>query len=1609
MACALAAAPRAWAADPTAVDAGSPSAPFHISVTGSTWHVNASNGTVSGAGTLDLVLAGTAHPLDATWSGATFNAAANVLTAGTISLTPPNNGTLTVAIGLDVKISALSLDASTGAVKILVGQIAAPALPSGLGFTLTMPSPISLAGIVFVSSSTGLSYVEVPVQGSISALGVTFGPGATLGIDLSDTQAAPIGTILPDHIGSPADDGKAWQGIHFKDATVAFGGATPAAGAATLLYLSVGWANGISGTPAFRGEVVASLAKPLSFALLGVTARLSGGTLTFDSSGGAAAVSGTFDATITLPGAQPGEHATLAPGEKVSIAYGALDELQFVVEHTAQPGDTAAGFAAGTFAAHAKHFGIDASAKKTLAAASVAALATLSQADRDALLVPAWTGVVVFDGDLALPLPWAVSGGPLALAVKDLVIGVPLPPAAPIPWDVSGWFVLEADIALVATHGFGIEAAASKPPAVAELPGPPADLAGRTCFQLLHGALASGSLYGELTVPGIGNAVPFGGTVDEDGGVIAEITIPEIEIPWPAGEGDFKFTDVTADLDLSASANPPSVNEPETWTGLALQALTAALPSFFGTTSALTVTASGFAWSDGPLGTLTVSSTNPNDTVSALGVRLALPLTLRVDGSGTEELSGPAVQTVQIGGPSAAPDVGKAWRGIWLTAPHVAFGTAAVSGGAPLDYLSVGWVGTGALTYHGRISTTVAAPLTGKVSGVEVSITSGTLTMHSTQTPALSGTAFGGTIMLPGAQDGGGGTTAGFSGLSVAYERGQDFQFVVDHVIPPPGFGLGIGDFGAHVSDFGVDASQSFGFTASTDPNWMGVVIHAGDLAFPMPGIHDGTVLVLGLTDLVIPLGDAGSFSGWLTIQGNPDAPDMSISELTLTVLATNPGVASVKPSDAPAGADKTYFHFENGALVSGCLYGRLTSPLLTSPVIFGGTVDEGGVMATVHIGQIVVGQGSRAVTLSDINAVIDFSETQTPLPTVPGVTAPSDPHWTGLLLETAEATLPWPFQSTANPGATIQVKGLLWDRGITGLFAIDAGGGALASVGIKDSKNFQLALAAFSIRFLHGDVEAVSIEGQLQAQPFLDWVDISAEYDAAKGLVLKAMDPSPNGPHAFGSHPGLPVNLRFSALALELPSFGSSGGLPTLRMDGSLELPTTSFAFENFRLRSDGTVDPGGGWIDLRDRAHWEFMKFGVDVREIGCGSYPVAPGVNQVWLGLSGGLALSDAWGISVDVQADKFRWFAGNGGFAVEEVRVKASVKNTVTIDGKVKYLESGTKKEFRGQVDVTISVASASFQAEVQFVSGHDRDIASSTDYAYWGVSGSFTMASLGVPIGNTGLALYGVNGGVSHHLTPTSVNLYDWTPSFASGYAFQAGVTIGTYPDMGYTLHANVTLTVLFEPLIIRIDGVGNLLTAMGDSSNMDRIVKASMVYDSTSSTFDLSLELGESDQHPFQFPHLASVHGLAAMHVGPDGAYLHVGTRTSPVTARIFPDVGGGITASSWFMVDWVRASDTFTIAVGAHVGWSFTKEFKVCDVTGEIAAGGDVTVTVKPAFGFSGNLSASIGAHACGLGFDLSADCSVGYPPIHLHAACTLEVQLLVKTVTLSANVDQP
>ncbi len=954
------------------------------------------------------------------------------------------------------------------------------------------------------------------------------------------------------------------------------------------------------------------------------------------------------------------------------------------------------------------------------------------------------------------------------------------------------------------------------------------------------------------------------------------------------------------------------------------------------------------------------------------GLALGPKATLRADLSDTENAPAAKIPPAHIGG------AGVTWRGLYLTDTNVAIGSGDPATGAPLEFFSVGWPSgpvSGAPEFRGSVKPRATNPLGGSVSGVGLRLTTGTLTFDSAGPTKIAGT-FDGKILLPGSDDGAWGDVGG---LSVAYGPGEGFQFVVDHVKPATPLGFGIGEFGAHASDFGVDASAKAEFssppTGTGAPEWTGLVVHEGDLSLPLAVLGDGNALPLAISEFVLPFKSPGKFSAWLELKSEKPVSLLSAGGASLKVVATRPtGVAAV-PGDSPAPGkeDLTAFHIVDGSLSFGRLFGLLSIPGVSSPVGIGAQVDkDGGFLAEFTIAELALGE----FKFTDVAAVLDLSRTASPK--VTGVAEPAA-EWTGLMLKSLTATLPWPFEKDGGGGASFTAKGWMLDQGLTGRLTLTTT--EALGVKVKGSGKFDARLKTFDLKFVHGDLDSLSSTGTMNAKPFVvDPLAFTLDYDAAKGFVLRA--DIPKGDQAFGF--GDVVKFGFTVLAIEVPS-ASSGKKPALRMDGAVSvkvdgITSPAFKFEGVRLRSDGTLNPGGGWIDLREYGHLDFHAFGVDVREIGFGSVPDG----EHWFGLSGGIRVSEALGMDVSVQANKLRWFEG-GGFTVDEVALQASVQGVVSIDGKVKYQESGAEKEFRGSVSVGVSMAGGTFKADIAFVAGHG-----SSGFEYWGVAGSFTLPAP-VVLGTTGFALFGVKGGCAYHLKPTGPYVYDWPADPGASLSFQAGVTVGTATDVGFTFNAGVTLTMTLSPLVLRLDGLGHLLTAM-DASDDDRVVQATVVFDSSGPSFDASLTLGKSASQPFQVKRLVQLRGIAALHVGKDGAFFHIGTKAQPISATVFPDFGG-ITASAWFAIDWPGYSG-LSITTGAYAGWGFSYDLGVCDVSGHLESGGEVAVHFGP-FSFSGSLSASIGVSACGIGFDLGASCGVSGLPVHVAAHCSLEIDL--------------
>ena len=137
---------------------------------------------------------------------------------------------------------------------------------------------------------------------------------------------------------------------------------------------------------------------------------------------------------------------------------------------------------------------------------------------------------------------------------------------------------------------------------------------------------------------------------------------------------------------------------------------------------------------------------------------------------------------------------------------------------------------------------------------------------------------------------------------------------------------------------------------------------------------------------------------------------------------------------------------------------------------------------------------------------------------------------------------------------------------------------------------------------------------------------------------------------------------------------------------------------------------------------------------------------------------------------------------------------------------------------------------------------------------------------GIPLGTTGLGLYGIAGLLAIEMEPNKTPTDAWyaispAPSWykrpktgvddlkkwvntRGSKAFGAGVTIGTYADNGYIFSGRVLLAIVFPGPIILIEGVANLLKDRSKlTSTDDPLFRALAVLDNRAGSLLIGLDV----------------------------------------------------------------------------------------------------------------------------------------------------------------------
>ncbi len=640
---------------------------------------------------------------------------------------------------------------------------------------------------------------------------------------------------------------------------------------------------------------------------------------------------------------------------------------------------------------------------------------------------------------------------------------------------------------------------------------------------------------------------------------------------------------------------------------------------------------------------------------------------------------------------------------------------------------------------------------------------------------------------------------------------------------------------------------------------------------------------------------------------------------------------------------------------------------------------------------------GDSGVIISAENILLRLSSNQELPDTAAALGLDTD--WHGLFVGEATVELPEGLGS-AVPSDIKFSNAFIGDGGFSGEIAADwtpAFAGEIFGV--------TFGLKRLGLTFVQNSLESSEIVGTITL-PYFDEdveVEIGLNLDGSFTAALRTED-------------GLVTLTKPNILRLDLESLGFAftGGTFTATLSGHVTplfggLDWPAFQVKELSIDSDGNVRFDGGWMDLREQYSLDFHGFTLEITKLGFGKTDDGTGK---WIGFSGGLNLVDGLSAGASVEGLRLSWYdSGDIGVSLNGVGVELDIPGVLRFKGEVSYRElPGDIHRFDG--DITLDLVTLDMRIDAQLVigtagTGPDR-------HTFMAIHLGLELPA-GIPLGATGLALYGMAGLFALEMEPdklpdeawyenddASAGWYrrptegvsdlstKWRPARGS-LALGAGVTLGTLSDNGYTFSGKLLLVIVFPGPVLLIEGRANLLKERAKLDD-EATFRALAVLDGREGTFLLNVAARYKHGNNAELIDIRANAEAFFDFSDADAWHLHLGEK-EPRERRIRAEIFRLFEANSYVMLD------ARQLAMGAWLGYDKNWKFGPLRVTVEAWIEGNVVVSWKPVY-LHGDLwlhgKASLKAFGFGLTLGVDAQFAADvFDPFHLLADFTVKIGL--------------
>lgn len=392
----------------------------------------------------------------------------------------------------------------------------------------------------------------------------------------------------------------------------------------------------------------------------------------------------------------------------------------------------------------------------------------------------------------------------------------------------------------------------------------------------------------------------------------------------------------------------------------------------------------------------------------------------------------------------------------------------------------------------------------------------------------------------------------------------------------------------------------------------------------------------------------------------------------------------------------------------------------------------------------------------------------------------------------------------------------------------------------------------------------------------------------------------------------------------------------------------------ERLGINHKGDLDYAGGWMEVPETWKIDLGVAKLKLSAIGFGGF--GEGEERVWVGLSGGVELvrglpisASVEGLKVSVAKDELT----DVSVTLDGIGLSYEMPKVLRFKGKVSHedlsdsdtiSEGDPSETMRGHIYrgfATLDSLSTRFKLDAQVLVGSVTLNEEDFEAFYLCVD---LRLSAPIPLGTSGLGIYGFKGLFGWNMAPAAQDsdwwtwyksssntkdvtdsyslssVYKWTPTKGE-LAFGAGIALGTVGDSGTSIQLGVMFVVLLPGPVVLIEGQADVLCTTGPPKREEVSEKgafhALIVVDGRAGTVQVCLDM--KYEIPLLLEVAGSLESFFNLHDDADW-YIHLG-QEEPEGKRISSKILSLLTAQSWLEIS------PDGIGVGAHAGYNLQKK----------------------------------------------------------------------------------